>query len=167
MTTDGPFPQPATGTSSQRLHRVMALDIGSRRIGVAVSDETRTIATPVGTIHRGRREQADLRALVEQWQIGHLVAGLPIGLSGREGPQAADVRADADALAAALDLPLDYWDERLTTTIAERTMIAAGTRRAKRRERIDTVAAAVILQSYLDAKRERARRGGFRDTRDE
>ena len=80
-------------------------------------------------------------------------------MSGREGPQAAETRAYADALATALDLPLDYWDERLTTAIAERSLIESGIRREKRREQIDAMAAAVILQEYLDRLRFRSNRG--------
>lgn len=133
----------------------MALDVGGKRIGVAVSDETGTIATPVGYVHRGPGDVEALRRHVDRFGATRLVAGLPTGLSGREGPQAADVRRFADATAVALGLPLDYWDERLTTAIAERALIESGTRRAKRKERIDAVAAAVILQGYLDAARHR------------
>ncbi len=142
----------------QRQRRIMALDVGGRRIGVAVSDETRLIATPLRYVLRGHRDRAEIRALIERWDVERLVVGMPTGLSGREGPQAADVRAYAEPLAAALNLPLEYWDERLTTTIAEQALISTGTRRAKRREQIDAVAAAVILQSYLDAARHRRRR---------
>ena len=139
----------------------MALDVGGRRIGVAVSDETRLIATPVGYVERDtrhRRDRAELRDLIARWQVERLVVGLPTSLSGREGPQAAEVRAYADNLANDLDVPLDYWDERLTTAIAERALIAAGARRAARREQIDATAAAVILQDYLDAARLRQER---------
>jgi putative Holliday junction resolvase len=144
----------------------MALDVGGRRIGVAVSDETQLIASPVGYVERGvrgRDERAELRRLVATWGVERLVVGLPTSLSGREGPQAAEVRVYAEALAAELGLPLDYWDERLTTAIAEKALIAAGTRRDRRRERIDATAAAVILQGYLDAARRQGaegRRGG-------
>jgi putative Holliday junction resolvase len=80
-------------------------------------------------------------------------------MSGREGPQAAETRAYADALADDLDLPLDYWDERLSTTVAERSLIEAGVRRDRRKERIDAMAAAVMLQGYLDRQRFRSNRG--------
>jgi putative Holliday junction resolvase len=131
----------------------MALDVGGRRIGVAVSDESGAIATPVGYVRREGGDRAELRQLSERWRVERLVVGLPTSLSGREGPQAAEVRAYADALAAALDLPLDYYDERLTTAIAERALLATGARRARRREQIDATAAAIILQDYLDARR--------------
>ncbi len=137
--------------------RVLALDVGERRIGVAVSDETGTIATPITTIVRGGDDLTSVQGLVVEWAADRLVVGLPIGLSGREGPQAASVRAYAGSLATRLgpEPPIDFWDERLTTAIAERALVAAGTRRAQRRERIDAVAAAVILQSYLDASKNR------------
>jgi putative Holliday junction resolvase len=140
--------------------RVLALDVGDRRIGVAVSDESGTIASPLATVARGREDLAAIGRLVTERQISRLVVGLPTGLSGREGPQATKVRAFAAELAAVLgpDLPIEFWDERLTTTIAERSLIEAGTSRARRRERIDAVAAAVILQGYLEATRRRERR---------
>jgi putative Holliday junction resolvase len=130
--------------------RILGLDVGGRRIGVAVSDELGVVASPVGFVQRGSREIDELRGLIARYDAVQLVAGLPVGLSGREGPQAAEVRAFADAAAASLALPLAYWDERLTSAMAERTLIASGSRRAKRREQIDAVAAAIILQGYLD-----------------
>ena len=143
----------------------MALDVGERRIGVAVGDESGTIATPLGTVKRGRDEVAEIGRLIEEWAVDRLVVGLPTGLSGREGPQAARVRAYVADLEAALEpgLPIDYWDERLTTAIAERSLIEAGVRRARRRDRVDAVAAAVILQGYLDAKRRRETGDGRRE----
>ena len=137
--------------------RAMALDVGGRRIGVAVADESGTIATPIATVLRDRGDHADIARLVVAWNIDRLIVGLPTGLSGREGPQAADVRAYADRLAAALGPypAIEFWDERLTTAIAERALIAGGARRAERKARIDAVAAAVILQSYLDTARHR------------
>ena len=136
----------------------MGLDVGGKRIGVAISDETWLIATPLQYVARQRNDRGHLEQLVRQWDVGHLVVGLPTGLSGREGPQAAAVRAYADATAAALGLPLEYWDERFTSTIAEQTLVALGTRREARREQIDAVSAAVILQDYLDARRGRQQR---------
>jgi putative Holliday junction resolvase len=146
------------GAPRRAVGRVLGLDIGSKRIGVAVSDELGAIASPVGFVVRGRGDRARFRELLAQFGATRLVAGLPAGLSGREGHQAADTRAYAEALAADLGVPLDYWDERLTTAIAERSLIASGTRRDKRRERIDAVAAAVMLQGYLDAQSNRRKR---------
>jgi putative Holliday junction resolvase len=137
--------------------RIMGLDVGGKRIGVAISDETRLIATPIQFVERGAGDRGVLRELVARFGIGRLVIGLPTGMSGREGPQSADVRTYADRLAADLDLPMEYWDERLSTAIAERTLIAGGTSRADRRTRVDAVAAAVILQGFLDHERYRTR----------
>lgn len=133
--------------------RILGLDIGERRIGVAVSDALGTIASPVGMIRRESDVPRELRALIAQYDAVRIVAGLPVGLSGREGPQAALVREFTDALAGEIDLPVDYWDERLSTTVAERSLIEGGTRRNKRKHKIDAVAAAVILQGYLDNQR--------------
>lgn len=135
--------------------RLLGLDIGSRRIGVAVSDEQGMIASPVGYVRRGVKEHADLAGQIQRWTPVGLVVGLPVGLSGREGPQAADVRSFAVETLEGFGLPVQYLDERLTTTIAERALIANGTRRSARKEQVDAMAAAVILQDYLDGERER------------
>lgn len=138
--------------------RILGLDIGERRIGVAVSDEMGMIASPVGMIRRESDVARELKAMIAKYGAVRLVAGLPVGFSGREGPQAAVVREFTDALAREIDVPLEYWDERLSTAVAERSLIAGGTRRNKRKEKIDAVAAAVILQGYLDHQRWRQAR---------
>ena len=139
--------------------RILGLDVGGRRTGVAISDDFGVVATPVGFVLRGPRDRAEFRTLVDRYGAGEIVAGMPTGMSGREGPQAADVRAYAEGLAADLDLPLAFYDERFTSTIAERALVARGMKRDKRREQIDAVAAAVMLQSYLDAQAYRRQRG--------
>jgi putative Holliday junction resolvase len=133
--------------------RLLGLDIGGRRIGVAISDELGLIASPVAMVLRGPRVAQELQDLIAKYGAVRLIVGLPVGLSGREGPQAADVREYTDAIASEIGLPLEYWDERLSTSIAERSLIASGTRRDKRKAQVDAVAAAVILQSYLDHQR--------------
>lgn len=138
--------------------RLMGIDVGSKRTGVAISDELHILATPVGYVERGPTDRTKFRELVERYRPVALVAGMPAGLSGREGPQAADVRAYATALAADLELPLDYWDERMTSLVAERSMADQGIKRAKRKERIDAIAAAVMLQGFIDAQAYRRRR---------
>jgi putative Holliday junction resolvase len=130
--------------------RILGLDIGGERIGIAVSDEMGILASPVGLIRRNGPVATELRKLIETYSAVLLVAGLPVGLSGREGPQAAEVREYTDALAAEVGIPLEYWDERLSTSVAERSLIGAGVRRKQRRDRIDAIAASVILQGYLD-----------------
>ncbi len=137
--------------------RIMGLDVGGRRIGVAISDETRLIATPLQFVERGEGDRQAFAGIIDRYAVGRLVVGLPTGMSGREGPQSVDVRSYADRLASDLELPMDYWDERLSTAIAERTLIAGGTSRADRRTRVDAVAAAVILQGFLDHERYRSR----------
>jgi putative holliday junction resolvase len=140
------------------LGRMLGLDIGERRIGVAVSDEMGTIASPVGMILRESDVVRELRAMIERYGAERLVIGLPVGLSGREGPQAATVREFVDVLAEGIDLPIAFWDERLSTAVAERSLIEGGTRRNKRKGKVDSVAAAVILQGYLDHQRWRQTR---------
>lgn len=142
-------------TSGERL---LGLDIGGRRIGVAISDELGMIASPIAMIERQSDVARQLRELIAKYGVSRLVAGLPVGLSGREGPQAEETRAFADELAADVGLPLVYWDERLSTNIAEQSLIAQGTRRDKRKQRVDAVAASVILQGYLDNQRWKANR---------
>lgn len=140
---------------SRRGRRALGLDLGEKRIGVAISDESGTIATPLTTIERGRDDVAELVRLAWEWEVVAVVVGLPTGLSGREGPQAAATRAFAEGLAAALgpQPPLRFWDERLTTAIAERVLREQKVRGEAKKGRRDALAAAVILQGYLDAHR--------------
>lgn len=138
--------------------RILGLDIGSKRIGVAVSDEEGMLASPTTMVERGRNDRAAFRQLLDRWQPILLVSGLPTGLSGREGPQAAETRVYAESLADDLDLPLEYYDERLSSAIAERALLEAGFSRERRKERIDSMAAAVMLQGYLDSQRMRRKR---------
>jgi putative Holliday junction resolvase len=136
------------------LPRILALDYGAARIGVAVSDETGTIASPLCVVEVAQgRELDELAATIERERVERVVVGLPRRLAGDEGPAAQAVRAFIAALSERLSVPVVTWDERMTTAQAERAMIAGGARREQRRARIDKVAAAVMLQSYLDAKR--------------
>lgn len=139
----------------------MGLDVGERRIGVAIGDELGMISSPLTIVQRREGDLAELRALAIEKGVDRLVVGLPTGLSGREGPQAAVVRQFADALEKAVgpDIPIVFWDERLTTTVAERTLQERGAWRRRRKGDVDAVAAAVILQGYLDASRARGLRG--------
>jgi putative Holliday junction resolvase len=133
--------------------RLLGLDVGGKRIGVAVSDELGLVASPVGMVRRDRNPAHEIADYARRYDARRIVVGLPVGMSGREGHQAADVRAFVDSIEAEIGLPIEYWDERLTTTIAEKSLIARGTRREKRRDQVDEVAAAVILQGYLDSQR--------------
>jgi len=133
----------------------MALDVGEKTIGVALSDETGTIASPLTTIRRTESIKADLREvvrLIEEHDVSKVVVGIPKMLSGEEAVQAGKVREFADRLARRLRIPLDLWDERLTTVEAERILMDAGKDRIERKKVVDQMAAAIILRSYLEAK---------------
>jgi putative pre-16S rRNA nuclease len=136
--------------------RVLALDVGTRRLGVAVSDPTGTVATPLATVPR-RSPAADagtLGKLAAEQRARTVVAGLPVSLSGREGPAARDVRAYVDQLRELLpDLEFELVDERLSTVSAERALVEGGVGRRARRQVVDQVAASVFLQAWLDARK--------------
>ncbi len=131
---------------------LLGLDLGTRTIGVAVSDRLLTAATPTVTLPRTRfTADADaLLALAVRHEAGGIVIGLPLNMDGSEGPRAQSARAFARNLAALTPLPLTFWDERLSTVAAERALIAADTSRKRRAEVIDAVAAGYILQGLLD-----------------
>lgn len=135
--------------------RVAALDVGEVRVGLAISDPMGWTAQPAGFLRR-RPEKSfveSIRALVEGREIVRLVVGHPLLLSGERGERARDAEAVADLLRREVGLPVDLWDERLTTVQAERSLREGAVRGAKRRERVDAVAAALMLQSYLDVDR--------------
>ena len=148
--------------------RAMGLDVGERRIGVAIGDELDMISSPLTVVQRADGDLAELRDLAIANGIDRIVVGLPTGLSGREGPPAALVREFADALAAAVPpgTRVEFWDERLTTAVAERSLRESRNRRQRRKGDVDTVAAAVILQGYLDAGRARRARAWEQDDGD-
>jgi putative Holliday junction resolvase len=134
--------------------RVIALDHGSDRVGVAVSDPLRISAQPHSTLDAASdRLMEDIRNLASELDVELVVVGLPVSLDGTEGPSAAAARRFAAEVGVATGLDVELVDERFTSKIAERAMIEAGTRRRDRRERRDRVAAAVFLQSYLDGHR--------------
>jgi len=139
--------------------RMLGLDLGERRIGVAISDEMGLIASPLTMVPRQGPVVKDVRELIDRYGIVRLVVGMPIGLSGREGPQAIATRTYAESIRGEFGVPLDYWDERMTSSIAEQHLIASGVRRGKRKQQVDAVAAAVMLQGYLDNQRFRGERG--------
>lgn len=133
---------------------VLALDVGDRRIGLAISDPTGMLASPLGTVERGPSEIADILRVVEENRAGEIVVGLPITLSGESREQAGKVRRFVRDLSARTDLPIRTVDERLSTVQAQRMLRdAGGRRRSQDRGRIDSAAAAVILQAYLDSRR--------------
>ena len=131
------------------------LDLGTKTIGVAVSDGGHTIATPLETIKRKKftLDAARLLEIVAHRQIAGIVLGLPRNMDGSEGPRAQATRAFARNLERLTPLPITYWDERLSTVAAERALLEADTTRKRRAEVIDHVAAGVILQGLLDRLR--------------
>ena len=134
--------------------RVLGLDLGQARIGVAISDSQGLVAVPLGTVHTGA--PADLKAIAaiaREQTVDRIVVGLPLALSGRKGEAADHAERFAEALRGFLGLPVDLQDERLTTVEAERSLGAAGVRGRGRRAVVDQTAAAIILQAYLDARR--------------
>ena len=133
--------------------RVVALDHGTRRIGIAVSDALGITAQPVGVIAAGPDFITELRRVMEGWDVDLIVVGLPIGLDGAEGTAAAQARAFAAEVEAATGHRTVLYDERFSSVVAERAMIAGGARRDRRRRSRDGVAAAVFLQDYLNGRR--------------
>lgn len=135
--------------------RVLAVDVGEKRIGVALSDPLRFVARPLMVIQHVSREEdfAAIGRLVREHQVGLIVCGYPLSLDGSEGPQGRFVRHYAEELAEALTVRVELRDESYSTAEAESIMVTTGKRmtRNERRARIDAVAAAVILQGYLDA----------------
>ena len=133
--------------------RVMGLDVGTKTIGLALSDTRLVIASPLETIRRRRfrEDVAALFALIERHEVGGLVIGLPLSLAGTDSPRTQSVRQFARNLLALRDMPVALWDERLSTVAVTREMIAHDMTRKRRAEIVDRVAAAYILQGFLDA----------------
>jgi putative Holliday junction resolvase len=131
---------------------LMGLDLGTKTIGVAVSDSLLGIATPVLTVRRKKfgMDATALIALIKERNIAGVVLGLPRNMDGSEGPRAQSTRAFARNFSRLCPLPITYWDERLSTVAAERALLEADTSRARRAEVIDHVAAGYILQGALD-----------------
>jgi putative holliday junction resolvase len=136
----------------KRGERVLGLDVGTKTIGMALSDTTLLVATPYDTIRRGRfrDDAARLLAEIDRHGVGAVAIGLPLALDGRDSSRTQGVRQFARNLMALRDLPVVFWDERLSTAAVERQMIAADMTRKRRAEIIDKVAAAYILQGLLD-----------------
>lgn len=134
--------------------RIMGLDVGQRRIGVALSDELGLTAQPFKVIER-RGEEAfrELAKIAEEGEVGEIVVGLPKRTDGTLGVEASRVMAFAEELKCRLGLPVRFWDERFSTAQAERVLLAADQSRRKRKKVRDKVAAALILQGYLDHRR--------------
>ncbi len=143
------------------MDRLLGLDLGSKTIGLALSDASRTVATPLDTIRRAkfRADAARLSSQIEEHQVGGLVLGLPLNMDGSEGPRCQSTRDFARNLASIIDCPIAFWDERLSTAAVERLLVAdADLSRKRRSEVTDKMAAAFILQGYLDYLKQAANR---------
>ena len=134
--------------------RALGLDLGSKRIGVAVADRTGTIASPLQVLQRTgstRRDHLAIAALVEEEEAAIVVVGLPLNMSGSSGPAAKAAIDEAAALATVVNVPVVTFDERRTTVTADKAMMEANMRAQARRRLVDKIAAAVMLQNWLDA----------------
>lgn len=153
-------PRPKPNTDANRIDalpatgRLMGLDLGTHTIGVALSDTRQTTATPLETIARTKfgADAARLLELAATHDVTGFVLGLPLNMDGSEGPRVQSVRAFARNLAPLTDLPLAFWDERLSTQAVTRTLLEADLSRARRAELVDKLAAAYILQGILDRR---------------
>ena len=132
--------------------RILALDHGSKRIGVAVSDETKTIAQPLEYIPAEPFADflARLKKILAEKEVDFVLLGLPRNMDGSYGPAAHKVETFAGVLKTAITVPIKLWDERLTSSQANKILIQGRVRRDKRKEKVDKMAAAILLQSYLD-----------------
>lgn len=137
------------------MRALMGLDLGTKTIGVAVSDPFLSVSTPLETVRRVKftQDAEALQKIIAHRAIGGIVLGLPMNMDGSEGPRAQSTRAFARNLDRLLDLPITFWDERLSTVAAERALLEADTSRRRRAEVIDHVAAGYILQGALDRLR--------------
>lgn len=135
--------------------RIMALDVGTKRIGVAMSDELFLTAQGGQTVYRSSpaADFENIKKAVEANGVGEIVVGLPINMNGTFGPKAKEVTEFIEALARVVSVPIKTWDERLTTAQANRALLEADTSRAKRKKSVDMLAAQIILQSYLDSRK--------------
>jgi len=135
--------------------RTLGLDYGTKTIGVAASDGLGLTAQTVTTLRRTnlKADLTALKELVREYEADRFVVGLPLNMDGSEGPRAEATRRFVEALTEVLGLPVELWDERLSTVAAQRTLLEADVSRAKRREVIDQMAAQFILQGWLDARR--------------
>lgn len=145
----------AFAVSLPRSARIIGIDVGSKTLGLALSDATRSIASALTTVRRSRLAE-DLRQLLDvaaRYEAGGFVVGLPLNLDGSTGPRVQATRAFVRNLAKATPLPVAYWDERLSTVAAERALLEADLSRKRRAEVVDKVAATLILQGALDRMR--------------
>ncbi len=133
--------------------RLIGIDWGEARVGVAVSDPLNITAQPVGALANGPDLMTKMKEIVDKFAPVKLVIGLPKQMNGRLGPAAEKVKTFYDAIRSNIPVEVEMWDERLTTKIAQRSMVGSGMSHRKQRSVIDAAAAAIMLQSYIDAKK--------------
>jgi len=148
------FYYPWRGRVKNIAMRIMGLDIGEKRIGIAISDELGWTAQGHSVLKRGRQadDLSQLAVLCAEFQVERLVLGFPLNMDGSAGPKAREIQEMGGILQEYLGLPVEYWDERLSTVAAQRTLLEADVSRQKRKKVIDKLAAVNILQGYLDRK---------------
>lgn len=148
-------PQPSSAHSAE-IVRVLGIDLGSKRIGIAASDRSGTIASPLMVLQRGasqRIDHAEIAKIVQEEEAEAVVIGLPLNMDGSEGSAARSARMEAERMATVVNVPIYIHDERRSTVVGDRVLMERGLNAQDRRKVIDKVAAAVILQSWLDAGR--------------
>ena len=155
VTAAAPLPIEDLPSTLQREARLLGLDVGSKTVGLALSDVTCSIATPYETLRRAKftADAKKIAGIVAEMGVGGLVIGMPYNLDGSEGPRAQSTRAFARNLAVHVDVPMAFWDERYSTAAVERHLIEADASRKRRAEVVDRMAAAYILQGALDRLR--------------
>lgn len=133
--------------------RFLGFDVGEKSIGLALSDANRTIATPFQTIHRTqwKKDAEALLKIIKEYKIVGIIIGLPLNMNGSEGPRCQSIRQFASNILSLIDIPICLWDERLSTMAVTRTLLEADLSRVKRKKVVDKMAAAYILQGFLDA----------------
>lgn len=135
--------------------RVLGLDLGDARVGVALSNPDRTLASPLVVLRRSGELYREVAKLIDEWEATAIVVGLPLSLDGSVGPAAKKALAEVDKMGATLRVPIETYDERLTTVSAERMMTDAGLDSRNQRKVVDKIAAAIMLQAWLDHRANR------------
>lgn len=135
--------------------KIMAVDYGDARTGLAVCDRTEFLASPIGTIEERNAQILAMKVahMAEQYEVGEIIVGLPVNMNGSEGPRAQKCRAFAETISLVTEIPVVMWDERSTTVTAHQILNETNVRGKKRKDVVDTVAATVILEGYLDYRR--------------
>lgn len=150
MSDDANPENPAEKPARQNYGRVIGVDLGDARVGIALSNPDRTLASPIEVIKRTGNLYRDIAKIVDEWEATMVVVGLPLSLDGSVGPAAKKALAEVESMGAPLRVPIETYDERLTTVTAERLMTDAGLDSRNQRKVVDKIAAAIMLQAWLD-----------------